>query len=113
MRDERDEDVMMYVNGLHGDKNVDEEPEKWFIVDLAADAWETSNLDHISPNLITQAKQKEIKQLWDMATFKVVDRKSLSSEAKIIGTRWVIVNKGDVDVPNVKARLVAQEFANE
>ena len=31
--------------------------------------------------------------------------------AKIIGTRWIINNKGDANEPDVRARLVAQEVA--
>ena len=32
-------------------------------------------------------------------------------ESKIIGTRWVVSNKGDANEPDVRARLVAQEVA--
>ena len=33
-------------------------------------------------------------------------------EAKIIGTRWVLNNKGDIHNPDVRARLVAQEVGD-
>ena len=33
-------------------------------------------------------------------------------EAKVVGTRWVICNKGDSNSPDVRARLVAQETAH-
>ena len=38
-------------------------------------------------------------------------RDSLSPDAKIVSTRWVIVNKSSTPEPQIKARLVCQEFA--
>ena len=32
-------------------------------------------------------------------------------DAKLVGTRWVNCNKGDVAEPDVRARLVAQELS--
>ena len=32
-------------------------------------------------------------------------------EAKIVGTRWILSNKNDVNNPDIRARLVAQEVA--
>ena len=34
-------------------------------------------------------------------------------DGKLIGTRWVNCNKGDVENPDVRCRLVAQEVAQE
>ena len=29
---------------------------------------------------------------------------------KVIGTKWIDVNKGDIDRPNIRCRLVGKEF---
>ena len=29
---------------------------------------------------------------------------------KIIGTKWIVVNKGDIDKPNIRCRLAGKEF---
>ena len=38
-----------------------------------------------------------------------IDEALRDKDAKVIGTRWVISNKGDLNKPDVRARLVAQE----
>ena len=35
------------------------------------------------------------------------------SEGKVIDARWVIVNKGTAENPNVRCRLVGREFADK
>ena len=62
---------------------------------------------NVPANLITEAKRIEWNQLVDMSTFVVVDR---PADTKVIGTRWVLVNKGSPQTPRVKARLVAKDF---
>ena len=45
---------------------------------------------------------------------KVYDYVPLSDQAqtggKIIGTMWIDVNKGDIDNPRIRCRLVGKEF---
>ena len=62
---------------------------------------------------VTQAKRDELQQLRQMGTFTMVstDHPTNHKEAVVVGTKWVIVNKGDHLNPRVKARLCAQEFA--
>ena len=45
---------------------------------------------------------------------KVYDRvpreEQRQTDGKVIGTKWIDVNKGDVDHPNIRCRLVGNEF---
>ena len=80
---------------------------------LPTDEWEAEQLEGVDPSLIMQAKIAEMQQLQDRATFEIRPRSELGEDMKIVGTRWVLVNKGTQTEPKIKARLVAQEFAND
>ena len=45
---------------------------------------------------------------------RVYDRvprsEQMETGGKIIGTKWIDVNKGDIDRPNIRCRLVGKEF---
>eukprot|EP00973_Karenia_brevis_P049899 6927892-Karenia_brevis.AAC.1 len=41
---------------------------------------------------------------------EITRKEALEKNIKIIGTRWVDVNKGDKDNPMMRSRLVGQEF---
>ena len=46
-----------------------------------------------------------------LGVYKVVPRSHQKlTGGKIIGTRWVDVNKGDAESPNYRSRLVGREF---
>ena len=99
-------DVIMKVSL---DPNESNEPE--YIQDVWADEAEAAKMNGVSPDLVAAAKTKELAQLKARMTFDVRDRRDLPSDMKIVGTRWVLVNKGSLAEPVVKARLVCQEFA--
>ena len=61
------------------------------------------------PDKVAAARQSEIEFLHGLPVYKRVD----ASEAEgheIIGTRWVDVNKGDRNNPNIRSRLCTKEF---
>ena len=63
--------------------------------------------------LVQRAKQAELTQLGEFETFDVVPRSDATMKhAKVIGSRWVLVNMGNRAEPRVKARLVAKDFGN-
>ena len=55
---------------------------------------------------------KELSQLKARNTYRVVKRSEMEKVENhlIVGTRMVVVNKGTLQEPRIKARLVAQEF---
>ena len=54
--------------------NTDAELDMHFEVDLAADEWESSQLEGIDPVLITSAKQAELAQIASRCTLSVVEK---------------------------------------
>ena len=54
-----------------------------------------------------------MKKFMELQVFDMVPREVLDEVegATLVGTRWVVVNKGSIQKPHVRARLVAQEFA--
>ena len=67
----------------------------------------------LDPAGVRAARDLEIKH----ANMKSVWRKITRSEAKrqgckVIGTRWVDIDKGDEKKPDYRSRLVAKEFNN-
>ena len=65
----------------------------------------------LDPKLVREGRDTEMKFFDGM---KVYDRVPRSEQAqtggKIIGTKWIDVNKGDLDRPNIRCRLVGKEF---
>ena len=60
----------------------------------------------VSAAMKTEMEYFESKQVWQ----KVPRSEALARGKKPISTRWVVVNKGDDDSPNIRARLVAREI---
>ena len=65
----------------------------------------------LDPSMVHAAMKLEMeyfesKQVWQ----KVPRSEALARGKKPISTRWIIVNKGDDDSPNIRARLVAREI---
>jgi len=67
----------------------------------------------IDPVLIKRARQEEMIGFKDFEVYEYVLRKTAERdpEGKFVGTRWVDVNKGTEQTPEVRSRLVGQEFA--
>ena len=65
----------------------------------------------LHPKLVHAGRSVEMK-FFDGT--KVYDRVPREEQAKtggkIIGTKWIDVNKGDIDNPNIRCRLVGKEF---
>ena len=61
--------------------------------------------------LTTKARQEEMRGFEERQIYHHVLR-SVVTEGRFIGVRWVAVNKGTKEVPKVRSRLVGQEFAH-
>ena len=68
----------------------------------------------IDPSLIVKARQEEMRGFTERGVYHHVPRRVAEAdpEGKFIGVRWVDVNKGTKEVPEVRSRLVGQEFAH-
>lgn len=63
------------------------------------------------PKLVQKARDEEVEYFMKRGVSDVVPRShQLTTGGKIIGTRWVEVNKGDADVPDCRSRFVGREF---
>ena len=130
------EDMMRFIGHIHGvtDTDIDQLEEyeddgqewwRWWTMTEAvkwSGEWndeEPEKLGHmlpgVSPQLITEAMIKELDKFKELGVFEMIPRSEMEEYPNhiLVGTRWVLVNKGSELEPKVKARLVAQEFANE
>ena len=67
------------------------------------------------PRLVEAAQREELARFQRMGVFRHVTDAEVDAtpESTIVGTRWVITDKGSDGKPVMKARLVAQEFATK
>ena len=65
----------------------------------------------LNPALTRAARREEIDEFRKRRVYDVCPRSSIPRGAKIVGVRWVETDKGSVEAPRVRSRLVAQEFA--
>ena len=63
----------------------------------------------LDPDLVTKARQLEMEYFRGMKVYDKVPRSSAAG-CKIIRTRWIDVNKGDLASPNYRSRLVGKEY---
>ena len=63
------------------------------------------------PELVRAARAEEMSYFKKLGVYKVVPRSDQRrTGGKVIGTRWVDINKGDSCNPNCRSRLVGREF---
>ena len=101
---------LMNLNGNDSIQNVPEDEESqnhW------QEAWDDVSGKELDPAGVRAARSLEIEHV----NMKKVWRKIPRAEAKrqgckMIGTRWVDIDKGDDKKPDYRSRLVAKEFNN-
>ena len=74
--------------------------------------WDDISGKELLPELVQAARQEELKVVDEMGVWEV---RPLSECLEVTGkkptkVRWVDVNKGDTDSPNVRSRIVAKDF---
>lgn len=69
--------------------------------------------EELDPKLVKKGQMEEMRRFEQMKVYDYVLRGEAqkNSNGKFVGVRWVKVNKGTVADPNVRCRLVAQEYA--
>ena len=70
--------------------------------------------ERIDPSLIVKDRQEEMRGFTERGVYHHGPRRVAEAdpEGKFIGVRWVDVNKGTKEVPEVRSWLVGQEFAH-
>lgn len=63
--------------------------------------------------LVAAGRAEEIRIFREMDVYTPIEKGALPPGAVVIGTRWVDVNKGSKEAPEVRCRLVAKEYASE
>ena len=65
----------------------------------------------LEPALVHEGRATEMNFFEGMKVYDRVPRsEQLKTGGKIIGTKWIDVNKGDIDHPDIRSRLVGKEF---
>ena len=64
----------------------------------------------LDPDGVREARHAELELVEQMGVWEVTPRSSLGSDVPILKGRWVDVNKGDEEHPNLRSRYVAREI---
>ena len=69
----------------------------------------------LDPKLVKRGKEEEMRRFEEMKVYEyVIQNQALEDpESVIIDVRWDVVNKGTLEEPNVRCRLVGREFADK
>ena len=74
-------------------------------------AWDDVSNDNLVPTLVNAARAVEMEYFERLGVYERVPRShQVHTGGKIIGVRWVDVNKGDAEDTNYRSRLVGREF---
>ena len=62
---------------------------------------------------VKEARDKEIQYIKEKEVWVKIPRaQARAMGIKVIGTKWIDINKGDDENPNYRSRFVAKEFNN-
>ena len=98
--------------GVHQYEDMcDKEEEK--IIRESMTAIDDNTGEELDPVLVKKARDEELDGFEEFGVYETELRSVAENdeEAKFIGVRWVDVNKGTAENPEVRSRLVGQEFA--
>ena len=74
-------------------------------------AWDDVSGEELSPKEVMKARLKELEYIRQKGVWKKITRKHAKQIGiKVVATRWIDVNKGDLMEMNHRSRLVAKEF---
>ena len=79
--------------------------------DETQQAWDDLTGEELDTEAVKAARKKEIGYIDDKKVWKkILKEEAVRQGWKIIQTRWIDVNKGDIENPEIRCRLVAKEF---
>ena len=74
-------------------------------------AWDDVSGQELDPSEVSKARAKEMEYINKKGVWRLVPRAVAKLNGwKVIPTRWIDINKGDIATPNFRSRLVAKEF---
>ena len=74
-------------------------------------AWDDVSGEFLCPKEVLRARLKELQYVREKKVWSKITRKQARDMGvKVIGTRWIDINKGDSTVPNHRSRFVAKEY---
>jgi len=77
----------------------------------AAKAWDDVSGEELDPKKVMRARLKELSFVREKGVWRKVKRAEVKARGiKIIGARWIDINKGDNINENYRSRYVAKEF---
>ena len=72
-------------------------------------AWDDVTGEQLNPKLVLEARLKEISYIHTKGVWRKMPRTQAKDMGlKIIGARWIDIDKGSIDDPNYRSRLVAK-----
>ena len=74
-------------------------------------AWDDVTGEFLDPKEVLRARLKELEYIREKKVYVKITRKQAREMGiKVIGTRWIDINKGDAANPNHRSRFVAKEY---
>ena len=74
-------------------------------------AWDDVSGKELDGRMVAKARMQELGYVKDKKVWvKITRKEAIRRGMKIIKTRWIDINKGDVEDPNYRSRFVAKEF---
>ena len=79
--------------------------------DLLQQAWDDTSGKELNVKQVKEARKLEMQYVKSKKVWRKMSRKmALASGYKIVGTRWLDINKGDEEKPDYRSRLVGKEY---
>ena len=73
-------------------------------------AWDDASGAELDVEIVKEARRLEIEYVKGRNVYSKVRRSDVPKGGKVVKTKWVDINKGDLENMNVRSRLVAMEF---
>ena len=73
-------------------------------------AWDDASGAELGVEVVKEARRQEIEYVKGRNVYSKVKRSEVPKGGKVVRTKWVDINKGDLENMNVRSRLVAMEF---
>ena len=108
------EDVMHEVDNIPQEERPEEEEDEWRdeMQHWAEEDYDANSGELLDPVLVQAAKKEELEYIDKLPLYDIVDVAMCWDRTgqKPVSTRWTILNKGDAESPEVRARRVARDF---
>ena len=98
---------------IKGSESVQDVPEDGESQSSWQEAWDDVSGKELDPAGVQAARALEIEHVDMKKVWRNIPRAEAKKQGcKMIGTRWVDIDKGDDKKPDYRSRLVAKEFNN-